>query len=174
MNLTIIYKRLTDRGNRDSLTLSNVESIRHVKADVLETKTFGNESVLQRDVFEFRADGHSWPNYDGPAPDETDTHPDEEYAGEGDAGRGAVQTTGEHLAKRNGPRTIDLTPTPDGYEQIAKRFISDLIYSKTKRANQANAAHILYSLVETAVYLASLPDGPQRVARLLTSIKTDN
>lgn len=231
MRLTVIFKRLTDRGGRDSLTLSNVESVRHVKADVLETKTFGNDPVTQRDVFEFRAEGHCYDPYDGPSPetekrrlhvdtlqatlaviraDREERQPVARWDGikraesiiEGlieDVTEKALderphyvdedrkcKKCGETVATlssddlcdscveqgaQNGPRTIDLTPTPDGYEQIAKRFSCDIIYSKMKRKNQTDGAHVLSGLLETAVYLASLPDGKERIERLQAYIK---
>jgi hypothetical protein len=62
-------------------------------------------------------------------------------------------------------KAIDLTPDANGYEQIARTFISS-VRSDTKRNRYADGGKVLSGLIETVAYLATLPDGAERIKRL--------
>lgn len=62
-------------------------------------------------------------------------------------------------------RTVNLEPTADGYEAIARRFLVSCAEDATDD-RRASTLHVLGGLVELAGYLARLPDGAVRIERL--------
>lgn len=63
--------------------------------------------------------------------------------------------------------SIDCTPDANGYEQIANTLVSS-VRSDTKKDRQADGSKVLSGLIALVAYLATLPDGQERIARLVT------
>ena len=66
--------------------------------------------------------------------------------------------------------TIDLTPTPDGYEGMARLFVDGLL-AKVALDDRDSAVALLGTIVKIAAYLGQLPDGAARVARVVARIE---
>ena len=65
--------------------------------------------------------------------------------------------------------SIDLTPTPDAYQQLARVFIESQA-SDYRPDRRAAALSVLDGLINIAVYFGTLPDAWQRGARLKAEI----
>lgn len=65
----------------------------------------------------------------------------------------------------NGPQSVNLAPTIDGYEQIARRFLQSTVDDAAPDRRQS-ARTILGGLIELVAYLAVQPDGAERISRL--------
>jgi hypothetical protein len=71
------------------------------------------------------------------------------------------------------PQTVNIRPTDDQYEAIARRFIGSLAHDVSEARGpdgprRAEALLILRELLGLVAYLATLPDGVERIERLKT------
>lgn len=60
---------------------------------------------------------------------------------------------------------VNLEPSPDGYEIIARQFVASCA-ADINPERRASALRVLAELLHVAGYLATLPDGAQRIERL--------
>ena len=60
--------------------------------------------------------------------------------------------------------TIDITPTAEGYANIARTFAASML-SDVKASRREDAAHVLDSLLEIVAYLATIDPALVRAVR---------
>jgi len=61
--------------------------------------------------------------------------------------------------------TVDITPTPDEYERVARTLLASCADDFTPE-RRASALHILSEAVHLVAYLTTLDDGAARLERL--------